>query len=258
MLFRTLALISVLSACAGSQRYTSTTYDNEVSEIYHKYTVRILTKCPDTGNLMAGSGFLGDNNSVYTAKHVVDCGAYWGLAGVVMHDGQEFLAVMDEVSDRWDTIRLRPIMWVRGIVLSMAAGQGVRYVVPVPGKGPVTFEGAPISTRIPKVGEWICAASGDRNIRFVQVKCGGVFLVLHEGFWSSILAIEGNSGGPIFDQYLNVIGVISMKNATGDLGAFSEYTLRLPYDHNLKPSVDLTGIDSPALWLGGPKAGKVP
>lgn len=213
--------------------YQSAIFTDEMTEFMYSRSVRILVKCPNKpfGTKM-GSGFMGPDSKIYTARHVMDCGKL--LTGeqvpafvvVLAYDGTEYVAITDEtIFGKEDTASFAVVAEVTGAVKMFLSNKGTMKEVKKDVDNGIELPlHADISARDPKIGEVVCFVGGAENpAMLTQRKCGEVFKVMPEDgtFWMSAFVAGGNSGGPVYDLNGKVLGVAIQMNgprSRGDLG----------------------------------------
>jgi S1-C subfamily serine protease len=200
-----LSLLAACSSCAGTFQPPEVP---SVDDPTYASSYRLRVLCPDLSG-SAGSAVAISSQHLLTARHVVDC------------DGVDPLQItaIDMAGESFDVdLDLLPV-----------DGTDAARLVSITRKLP---SWSTLSYRNPPLGELVCIVGGDSpDIRGMR-KCGYVAPSVEEYLTVALHVVPGNSGGPAFDSYGYVLGIVSM----GNWNASSEnYVL-------LVPSKELKGL----------------
>ena len=134
-----------------------------------------------------GSGVAIGPHRILTAKHVVTCD------GKVEQKAQIYSVWQDS--------------WIDATIEKISESHDVAYLrVEIP-----LTRWMPVSTNEPLIGERLCYMGGNVVLNRVLTKCGEVYTkdLNTEGIkWVYIHAVNGNSGGPLFDKQWRVVGIM--------------------------------------------------
>lgn len=207
------AVLTACSACGGW--FTGSTVTQQYQS---SWTLEVT--CGGEGMLVDqqwGTAFAVSPRHLLTARHVVTCDggkepvsiiAYQprivrSSVGVVYQTDVRIDMVVDKFpkDDNTDAVRL---------VVSGASEP---------------FVGLPVSTHTIHIGDKVCSigminAGGTSSMR----KCGEVSGVNQQYILVSMHVVHGNSGGPLFDEYGNVIGLLNIglsDSETDFIGGFA-------------------------------------
>ncbi len=178
-----LLTMCLLASCSGACVTTPPkppVYIDYLTEGQYRATARLIVTCED-GRTVLGSGVAISSTDMITAKHVL-VGCPIAEITAVTLDGELDVQVQS-VSISADAARLR-----------VTAGKFERwahtYLGPVP------------------IGAKVCSVGGDGRVQLMR-KCGEVFFSNKDITITSIQAVPGNSGGPVF-YGAYVVGLVSM------------------------------------------------
>jgi hypothetical protein len=176
-------LIMMLASCSGAcvtAPPPPPQYKDPLTEGQYLATVRLVVECED-GRTILGSGVAISRTDVITARHVVFACDISSMTAVTL-DGELEMRIQS-ASVTADAARLRAI-----------DGKFQRYAG-------IYFGHVP-------VGAVVCSVGGDAHVQLMR-KCGEVFAANEERVLTSIPAVPGNSGGPVFYGGY-VAGIVSM------------------------------------------------
>jgi len=184
-----LLLLGLFTSCnvQGPQRHTlpsadSGQYKSYATENRYKSVVRIFTTCKD-GSRSMGTGVAISKRSVITAYHVVDCPL--------------------------ERVQIR--LWNGTKIEAKLVAQSKKDAARLESESDLN-NWMPVSTVAPKIDDIICYTGGGGLVDVITTKCGRVFAYDEEDdFWVSMHVVPGNSGGPVFNEYWEVVGIIDWR-----------------------------------------------
>lgn len=159
--------------------------------------MRLIETCPGQSGSFLGTGVVVGSNLVFTAKHVVECPGQKVPSSIIgrFANGREVPLTIYWTSDNHDVAILRS-----GEVFTEVATMD-------PYK---TF----------KLGEEVCYMGGGGYEHVVLEKCGKVFQVTRSEIGTGITVFPGNSGGPVFDERNNLVGIMVKLDRSDTAGYF--------------------------------------
>lgn len=182
---RHLAFLSLLMTACSSCAGTLPAIEIPLEVRDYQVSYRVSTTCLLGGS--AGSAVAVGPRHLLTAKHVVDCPD--GLEPIqlliVAMDGTQ-LEVKVDLLPKDDTDAARLVL-LEGSLDSWAS----------------------VSSREPPLGEEVCIIGGDQPSTLGMRKCGYVAPSISGYLTVALHVVPGNSGGPAFDAYGRVLGIVS-------------------------------------------------
>lgn len=200
-----LLFLLLMTACTSCANFSPNI--GQTPKEQHNAMVLIKKTCPD-GAIGLGTGLMVSADRVLTARHVIQCEVvpgvpiYWEPAKVEVYGSPTDVVEAEieiELNDKYDIARLK-----------LADKSLAKFFTPV------------TVAPMPGIGEKICEVSAVPRPTY---RCGEAQNSMYGRLIVSFPVEKGNSGSAIFDEYGNLVGIMTNQimcehGATGICGGY--------------------------------------